>query len=129
MTNEVRLGAIAGFVSHGRPIAELVAPARKDQRETFRSQFEGMPFEPFTYDDHETTLTRLISALRGSFTEDDRAFLLSFETGDPEWSRFPIPALAELPAPQFKLMNIRKFREASPERHKQALNALEKSLS
>lgn len=45
LTDEVRLGAIAGFVSHGRPIAELVDPAPKDQRETFRCQFQGMPFE------------------------------------------------------------------------------------
>jgi hypothetical protein len=55
--------------------------------------------------------------------------LLSFEAGDPDWRRFPIAALAELPAPQFKLMNIRKFREASPERHKAVLNALEQSLA
>lgn len=102
---------------------------RKNQRETFRSQFEGMPFEPFTYDDHRATLERLVSALRQAFTDDDRAFLISFEAGDPDWSRFPIAMLAELPAPQFKLINIRKFREASPERHKAVLNALEESLT
>ncbi len=129
LTDKVRLGAIAGFVSHGRPIAELVDPARKDQRETFRFQFECMPFEPFTYDDHQATLQRLVSALREVFTDDDRVFLLSFEAGDPDWSRFLIAALAELPAPQFKLMNIRKFREASPERHGAVLSALEKSLT
>ena len=129
LTDEVRLGAIAGLVSHGRPIVELIDLARKDQRETFRSQFEGMPFEPFTYDDHQVTLEHLVGALRGSFSDDDRAFLLSFEAGDPDWSRVPIAALADLPAPQFKLMNIRKFRDASPERHKAGMSALEKSLS
>jgi len=129
LTDEVRLGAIAGLVSHGRPIAELVGPAHKDQRETFRSQFEGMPFEPFNYDDHQATLERLVSALHASFTDDDRAFLLSFEAGDPDWSLFPVAVLAELPAPRFKLMNIRKFRGASPERHEAILNALEKLLT
>jgi hypothetical protein len=29
LTDEVRLGAIAGLVSHGRPIAGVVDPARK----------------------------------------------------------------------------------------------------
>lgn len=129
LTDEVRLGAIAGFVSHSRPIAELVDPAHKNQRETFRSQFEGMSFEPFSYGDHQATLERLSSALRGSLTDDDRAFLLSFEAGDPDWSLFPVAVLAELPAPQFKLMNIRKFREASTERHKAILNALERALA
>lgn len=56
------------------------------------------------------------------------AFILSFEADDPDWSRFPLEALAELPAPQFKLMNIRKFREAGPERPKAVLGALEKAL-
>lgn len=37
----------------GRLIAELVDPARKDQRETLLSQFEGMPFEAVSYDDHQ----------------------------------------------------------------------------
>ena len=106
LTENVRLGAIARFVSHGRPIAELVDPAHKDQRETFRSQFDGMPFEPFSYDDHQATLEHLVNALRGSFTDDDRAFLLSFEAGDPDWGRFPIATLAELPAPQFKLTRL-----------------------
>ena len=54
--------------------------------------------------------------------------LASFEAGDPDWRLFPIAALEDLPAPQFKLLNIRKFREASPERHGAALGQLERSL-
>lgn len=129
LVEEVRLGTIAALVSHDRPIAELVEPARKDHRETFRSQFEGMPFEPFTYDDHQETLKRLVGMLRASFTDADRSFLLSFEAGNPDWSRFPIDALSALPAPQFKLMNIRKFREATPARHEATLSALNEALS
>lgn len=129
LTEEVRIGTIAGLVSHGRPIGELINPVRKDQCETFRSQFEGMAFAAFTYADHEATLDRLVSTLRGSLTNNDRAFLLSFEAGDPDWSRFPIAGLAELPGPQFKLMNIRKFRGASPDRHKAVLDALERALT
>jgi len=58
-----------------------------------------MPFEPFGYDDPQATFDHLISTLRGSLTDDDRAFLQSFEVGDPDWDRFPITALADLPAP------------------------------
>lgn len=128
LADEVRVGAIAGLVSHGRPIVELVDPVRKDQSNTFRSQFDGMALEPFTYNDHQRTLERLVSTLRKSFTDDDRAFLRSFEAGDPEWSRFPVAELANLPGPQFKLMNIRKFRNASPKRHRSMLEELENVL-
>jgi len=85
MTAEVRLGVIAALVSHGRPIAELIDPRRRDQRAIFRSQFEGMPFESFSYNDHQATLDRLVGSLHKALTDDDRAFLLSFETGEPDW--------------------------------------------
>ncbi|MGB3931771.1 MAG: nucleotidyl transferase AbiEii/AbiGii toxin family protein [Sphingobium sp.] len=128
LIEEVRHGFIAGLVSHGRPVAELVRPTRKDQSETFKTQFEGMPFEPFAYADHVHTLDRLVELVNASLDDDDRRFLESFERGDPDWKRFPLPAIADLPAVQFKLMNIRKFREAQPQRHSAGLNALREVL-
>lgn len=128
VVDEVRHGFVAALVSHGRPIAELISPSRKDQSGTFKAQFEGMPFEPFTYEDHVHTFGRLVAAIHRSLGADDRRFLESFEAGDPEWDAFPLPALRELPAPQFKLVNIRKFRKAQPERHAAGLIALEAAL-
>lgn len=128
LTDEVRLGVIAALAGHKRPIAELIDPSRKDQRQSFRSQFEGMPFEPFSYDDHQATLDRLVAALHEVLNADDRAFLLSFEKGEPDWGRYPVAALAELPAPQFKLANVRKFRDAQPARFDANVAALEKAL-
>ncbi|MEP9403880.1 nucleotidyl transferase AbiEii/AbiGii toxin family protein [Sphingomonas sp. VNH70] len=129
LVDEVRYGLIAALVSHGRPVAELIRPSRKDQSETFAAQFEGMPFEPFSYEDHVQTLDRLVAAVHGALSADDRRFLESFDAGDPEWERFPWPTLAELPAPQFKLMNIRKFRDEQPDRHAAGLAALREALA
>lgn len=128
LIEEVRHGVIAGLVSHGRPVAELIRPTRKDQSETFKTQFEGMPFEPFSYADHVYTLDRLVDLVNVSLNDEDRRFLESFESGNPDWKRFPLPAIAELPAVQFKLMNIRKFREAQPQRHGSGLVALREML-
>lgn len=128
LMDEVRHGFVAALVSHGRPVAELISPSRKDQSETFKSQFEGMPFEPFTYEDHVHTLDRLVKAIHASLDTDDRSFLESFEAGDPEWDAFPFPVLRELPAPQFKLANIRKFRAVQPKRHEAGLAALQAAL-
>lgn len=128
IVDEVRYGFIAGLVSHGRPVAELIRPTRKDQGATFKAQFEGMPFEPFSYEDHVATLDRLVAAVDTALDDKDRRFLESFEAGDPEWSDFPLPAIRELPAPQFKLMNIRRFRETQPERHQAGLAVLREVL-
>lgn len=125
LTDEIRLGMIAALVSHGRPIAELLKPTQKDQSETYKAKFEGMARLPFTYDDHIATLDRLVDTIRSNLTPNDRAFLVSFEAGDPDWSLFPVDGLAELPGPQFKLQNVRKFRDEKPDRHAQSLTALE----
>lgn len=128
LVDEVRHGFVAALVSHGRPVAELIRPGRKDQGATFKAQFEGMPFEPFSYDDHVQTLDRLAEAIHASLDADDRRFLESFEAGDPDWACFPMPAIRELPAPQFKLMNIRKFREMQPRRYEAGLAVLQEAL-
>lgn len=103
LTDELRLGVFAALVSHERPIAELLHPSCKDQRQSLRSQSEGMPFEQFSYDDHEMTLNQLAGALQEKLTYDVRVFLLSFEMGELDWGRYPLAAIVELPAPQFNL--------------------------
>ena len=84
-----------------------------------------MTLLPFCYSDHVATFERLVQAIRSGVTDDDRAFLRSFEAGDPAWDLFPFASLADLPAPQFKLHNIRRFREEQPTRHAAMLTALD----
>lgn len=128
-TDEIRHGMIAALVSHSRPIAELLQPNQRDQSETYKAKFEGMARLPFSYDDHVATLNRLVETIRSSLTQNDRAFLVSFEAGDPDWSLFPIEGLAELPGPQFKLHNVRVFTEQHPARFAEMIKQLEEALN
>ncbi len=50
LTDEIRMGLIAGLLSHSRPIHEMLQPNFLDQRKVFESQFDGMAFTPFTYE-------------------------------------------------------------------------------
>ena len=124
LPDDIKLGMIAGLVSHGRPIAELIRPRMKDREQSFKSEFEGMSFEPFTYDDHRHTFERLSTAVQASLGDADRAFLLSFETGDPDWDLFPLETLQNMAGPQWKLRNLRLLRETAPERHASGIEAL-----
>ena len=125
LAEDIRRGMIAALVSHKRPVIELIRPMAKDQSETYKAKFEGMTLLPFCYSDHVATFERLVQAIRSGVTDDDRAFLRSFEAGDPAWDLFPFASLADLPAPQFKLHNIRRFREEQPTRHAAMLTALD----
>lgn len=88
------------------------------------------PAEPKTlsYDDHVTTFEQLTTALHAGITDTERGFLLSFEAGDPDWTAVSISGAAELPAVQWKLLNVRKLRDSNAEKHAQMLLALERAL-
>jgi hypothetical protein len=64
-----------------------------------------------------------------ALTEADRAFLLSFENGEPDWTLFPSDSLPRLPAPQWKLHNIRYLRNTDSERHAKGVVALQAALT
>ena len=129
ITEEIRNGFIAALLSRPRPIAEVMSPKLKDQRRAFDGQFEGMAFRPFTYDDYETTRQRLVAALDGALTADDKSLILSFKAGEPDWNLSGMGELERMPAVQFKLANIRKLKAANPAKHATALETLREHLS
>lgn len=128
-TDEIRLGFIASLLSHNRPINEIIRPNFLDQRQVFKTQFSGMVFSPFSYDDYEATRIRLVREIHENLTEEDREFLISFKAGAPKWSLFPLNVLQRLPAVKWKLQNIQKLKKQNPEKHLQQLNRLIEKLS
>lgn len=124
ISEEIRGGFIASLLSHPRPIAELLSPNLKDQRKTFDSQFAGMANVPFEYGDYEATQKRLVEAVNEALTASDKEFILSFKTGEPDWSITDMPDLQRLPAVLFKLSNIQKLKQSNPAKHKDALAKL-----
>jgi len=129
LTDEIRMGVIAGLLSHSRPIHEMIAPNFLDQRQVFENQFEGMAFTQFTYGDFEATREELVQEISKGWTDNDREFLLSFKRGEPEWSLYPLENLQRMPAVQWKLLNIQKLKEQNPEKYMGQLKALKKHLS
>jgi hypothetical protein len=86
--DDVRAGLLMNLIGHRRPIAELLNPEAKDQRQTFAGEFAGMTLLPFDYAVHEATFAELTAKVKASLTPTERAFLLSFEEGSPDWSLF-----------------------------------------
>ena len=63
--------------------------------------------------------------MRDSLTEQVRRFLLSFKAREPEWSLLDIEGLQDLPAVQWKLINLNRM---SDTKHQEALKKLEAVL-
>jgi len=122
---DIKYGFIQALVSHMRTMHEVLQPHLLDQRSAFEKQFKGMSDIPFTYEDFETTREELIETVNSSLSDLDHSFLLSFKRGDPDWKLFPIPGLKDMPAVQWKLLNIQKLIKTNPEKHTALLDKLE----
>ena len=128
-TENIKNGLIQALVSHMRTIHEVLQPHQLDQRSAFEKQFQGMANIQFTYDDFENTRKKLIETVTSSLTDPDRSFLLSFKRGDPDWDLFAFAELKDLPAVQWKLLNLQNLIKSNPGKHKELLSKLETLLS
>ncbi len=122
--DKLRKTFIIYLISHNRPISELINPNRLDITEQFKKNFEGMTSEPVTVSELEEAREKIIS-LTQKFDDAEKEFLMSFKSGEPKWDLLGLEAVEKLPAVQWKLLNISKM---SAERHKAAINELERKL-
>ena len=109
------------LISHNRPISELLAPNPKDITQTYEAEFAAMTASPPTLASLYQAQRDLLQRIHESLTENDRAFLISVKSGDPDWSKLNTPDAEQLPAVQWKLQNIRRM---TIERREEALARL-----
>ncbi|QIN32766.1 nucleotidyl transferase AbiEii/AbiGii toxin family protein [Legionella longbeachae] len=102
-------GFLTYLLSHKRPISEIMNPRWKDITQVFEREFKGMTAEPVTLEELTAIPEKMIQGLKGNFTQQDYDFLVSFKKGDPEWSLACSDQIQNLPAVQWKLLNIRKM--------------------
>ena len=87
----LRKAFIVYILSHNRPMAEVLAPARLDISQEFARGFEGMTDMAVTLDDLLQTREEFIAELVGNMPHEHRRFLLSCKKGKPEWELLGIP--------------------------------------
>jgi predicted nucleotidyltransferase component of viral defense system len=104
--NDLRRAFIVYLLSHGRPMAEVLAPTRKPIEAEFLRGFEGMTAEPVALDDLVATREALIAAIVGGMPKNHRTFLMSFKRGAPEWPLLGLPQAAALPAVRWRQQNL-----------------------
>ena len=114
--DECREGLIFCLLGSDRPIHESFAPSLIDQRDAMENQFAGMTDIPFTYEDFEETRVKLINDLRSLLTEEDKRFLVSFESGQPEWDGYEFEYFKDYPSVQWKLLNLKKLAKQNPQK-------------
>jgi predicted nucleotidyltransferase component of viral defense system len=106
--DNLRKAFVIYILSHNRPMAEVLAPARLDISQEFARGFEGMADVSVSLDDLLQAREEFISEVVGNMPHEHRRFLLSCKKCKPEWELLGIPHADQLPAVQWRLQNLAK---------------------
>jgi predicted nucleotidyltransferase component of viral defense system len=109
INDELRRAFLVYMLSHDRPMFEVLAPRRKDFSELFARDFDGMTDKPVTIEELTEAREALIAGMVGDMPKAHRAFLLSFERGQPEWKLLGVADVANLPAVKWRQINLDKL--------------------
>jgi predicted nucleotidyltransferase component of viral defense system len=122
--DEVKDGFILCLLGSDKPIIESLQPNAIDQTDALEHQFEGMSDIVFNYADYEEARIKLITQVNAALTETDKDFILSFESGNPDWNKCCAGDLSNYPSVKWKLQNINKLKEINPQKHDQGIERL-----
>lgn len=104
--DKLRRAFLIYLISHNRPMAEILAPIRKNIEEDFHRGFAGMTAEALLLDTLHQAREDLIASIVGQMPEPHRRFLVGFERGAPDWGVLGIPGAETLPAVRWRQRNL-----------------------
>jgi predicted nucleotidyltransferase component of viral defense system len=125
INDNLRKAFIVYLLSHDRPMAEVLAPTRRDISAEYKRGFEGMVDVPVTLDELLQAREELIGEIVGKMPEQHQRFLSSVKRGEPDWALLDLPGVKDLPAVRWKLENLTKL---SPEKRARLLAGLNAAL-
>lgn len=111
ITEDIKNGFVTYLLSHKRPFHEVLRPTLVDQTSAYENQFVGMTEIKFEYGEFEDVRKQLITSINKKLTSKDQELLVSFALGEPNWELASISKMKDLPAVNWKLMNIDKLSE------------------
>lgn len=96
-----------------------------DQRLALEHQFVGLSSESFTYSEFEHTRESLVRAVKNRLTQEDKDFIFGFKCLEPDWNMYDFEGF---PAIQWKLENLRRFKQLNALGYKEAVDRLDALL-
>ncbi len=122
--DEIKDGLTLALLGSDRPIFESLRPKIIDQSDVLQNQFEGMSDQPFYYSDYMSARLDLIENVNKNLTQTDKEFFLSFEQGEPDWTKCCAGDLGNYPSVKWKLQNIERLKKTNPQKFIQGIGKL-----
>lgn len=128
ITAGIRRAFVIYLASHNRPVHEVLFPSLRDIRHEFGHNFAGMTAEPADLDALLAAREQMMRELQQGLTEDERRFLLSLVSAEPEWALLDIPHIETLPGVRWKLQNLERLRKANARKFAEQYEELARRL-
>ncbi|WP_339930535.1 nucleotidyl transferase AbiEii/AbiGii toxin family protein [uncultured Brevundimonas sp.] len=106
VSDDLRSAFLIYVVSHPRPMAEILAPTRKNIDNEYSHGFDGMTKTSVSVEDLTKVREDIIRIMVTEMPESHRRFLVSFKCGVPDWALLSIPEAQNLPAVRWKQQNL-----------------------
>ena len=107
---------VAYLAGHNRPVHEVLFPNKLPLEPTFTNEFAGMTREVVKLSALERVQEQVIAELPRALTAAHCDFLLSLVRAEPAWELMPFKHLQQLPALQWKLLNLQKLKSRNAAR-------------
>ncbi|MFM9850230.1 MAG: nucleotidyl transferase AbiEii/AbiGii toxin family protein [Hyphomicrobiaceae bacterium] len=107
--DDLRAAFIIYLLSHNRPMFEVLGSKPKDISGEFLRGFEGMTAAPVRIEELQAARAELVNLIVANMPEAHRRFLVSFESGAPDWKLIGVPKAAKLPAIKWRQQNLDKL--------------------
>jgi len=127
--DEIKNGLMFSLLGSDKPIIESLQPNPINQEEALKNQFEGMSSTAFNYEDYELARKVLLKNVNTCLTNTDKNFLISFESGIPDWSKCCAGDLSNYPSIKWKRQNIEALRKQNQEKFNRGLEKLSSFLN
>ncbi|MFO1356943.1 MAG: nucleotidyl transferase AbiEii/AbiGii toxin family protein [Gammaproteobacteria bacterium] len=124
ITAGIRRAFVVYLASGKRPIHELLFPQLRDIRHDFTHNFQGMTAEPVSLEALLEVRERMVRQVQKELDDNERRFLLSLVSGEPEWSLLGISHLEHLPGIRWKLHNLQQLRKTNARKFAEQTDAL-----
>lgn len=107
--DKLRTAFVVYLLSHGRPMHEVLSPTRRDLAQEYKHGFDGMTANPVSLQELIDTREQIIETMTDDMPGEHKKLLISFVSGNPDWSSFSIEGAQELPAVQWRGVNLDKL--------------------
>lgn len=115
ITEEIKDSFLFYLISHNRPLNELLKPNKLNLESKFNQEFLDMAEIKIGLQELENIRDKLLRMIISVLKKQDKRFLISFVSGEPDWSLVFDEKIKNYPSVKWKILNQEKMGDAKRE--------------